>query len=89
MFTREERARAADAATRGAIGRAMTAYDLTAEQAARAAGLSPRTWRERKAEPGRFTLAEIRALYPVMHWTDAEIVGMIRGGHADADHDQH
>lgn len=80
MLTRAQRNTQADAAVRAAIGRAQGAYKLTNAESARAAGMAPRTWRERKADPARFTLGELRDLYPVMRWTDEEIVGMIRGG---------
>lgn len=79
MLTKYERDQAADAATKGAIARAIEAYSLSDAEMARAAGIAPRTWSERKRHPGSFSLAEIRRLYPVARWTDEEILGMIRG----------
>lgn len=79
MRTRTQRTAAADQGVRGALGRVKAEYGLTDAELARAAGIAPRTWSCRNRDPGRFTLAELRAMYPITRWTDEEIARMVRG----------
>ncbi len=68
-----------DRSTRAVIASAQIEKDIKDKEITKALGKTERTWRNKKDNPGTFTLAEIRTLIKTLRLDSQEILKLVGG----------
>lgn len=69
---------AADALLMESINGSAAMYGVPSDDQALVAGVSRATWYRRLQHPGEFTLDEFRSMCRRYHWTEEQVLKMVR-----------